>query len=332
MSWNYFRHDELYSVFGLDGSRWQVNPTSPNVDWDLLTSRISFIYWRALLAKEYDIVWDYVYQNLKNYPDLPKAWYQLLLVRASGSSLKAQFEALKRLVDDYGMPDMGLVLDVETNPDNLNKTDFGNQLAKYLAWCFGEFGEDKISIYTRTSWWDQTLAHYNTGYPKKTKLMVARYIERIPTPVDQYYGLPYDWDIINHPVYGSSNWMIWQNSADGNGLGPAFGVQSKSIDLNRFYGDKEDFKKIYGVYPQEIDNPLVGDETDPPPPPPPDDIKEIVPIFRGKVTAYALNTRSKPGGVDLGEVIKDSTMPFTQETDDWAKAEFWVHKDWIQKA
>jgi hypothetical protein len=325
MSWNYFMHDDKYSVFGLDGSTWQINQTDPNVDWDLLVSRVGYVFWRALLGKWPDPTFDYVVKSLKPY-NMPMGYYQLLHVRASSTNMKAQFAALRNVVATYGMPALGIVLDCETNPDNLTKQQYGDQLAKFLKWCYEEWGEENITIYTRTSWWDWTLGGYKTDYPKRAKLWIARYKESIPVPTDQYYGLPKDWKDIANPKY-INKWSHWQNSADGNLLAPSFGLYDcKSIDLNRFFGNAEQFKRLYGVYPNEITNPLGGVVTDPP-----DDgeIEPIVSIKEVQVTASALNTRNKPNGVDLGQLIRNSVVPVTEEEGDWLKIEAWIHGGYV---
>lgn len=47
--------------------------------------------------------------------------------------------------------------------------------------------------------------------------------------------------------------LIWQFSADENARGPEFGITSKSIDLNMFYGSENDLRRFCGIdVPEEV--------------------------------------------------------------------------------
>ena len=311
MSYNYFTYDYLYEIEGADISTWQQSE-GERIDWDLLSSRVAFLFLRGLYTKYLDYDFEDYYNNLKNYPMLPVGYYQYLKVRGSSTRMKTQFEKLQWLVDQYGMPALGLVLDIEENPDNLSKTVFGDVLAKYYNWCFQEWGEEHITTYTRTTFWDYVLRGYKTDYPKKTKLMIARYHDGIPVPYDSVIGLPADWEDVNNPVYGT-RWHVWQHSADGNGLGDVFGVASASIDLLRFVGDNAAFYKMFnGAVPQKVENPLLKDEPDPPDPPDPpvpsDKCMEFV------VTTDTLNVRSKPStyGSIVGKLKRSTKVVLTE--------------------
>lgn len=284
---NYFKYDYLYPVTGADISGYQRRP-GEEIDVDLLVSRVNFLILRGLYTSYEDADFSYFIGKLVPYDDLPLQFYQYLKIKDSSTAMQRQFDALRRLVDDYDMPKMGLMLDVERNDDNLDKMKFGDQYAKYLNWGFQEWGEEYFTTYTRTSFWDAVLRGYKTDYPKKTKLHVARYHIGVPVPADDNYALPRDWEDLSNPPYGVK-WVQWQFSADGNDLGAKFGVQSDDIDLNRFNGDWEDFKHMYGVYPRKATNPLGGEVT----PPPTDKPLEFV-INKAKCTAYALNVRRGP--------------------------------------
>ena len=51
--------------------------------------------------------------------------------------------------------------------------------------------------------------------------------------------------------------LIWQFSADGNTRGPEFGITSKSIDLNYFYGSENDLRAFCGIDVPEVPQFLV---------------------------------------------------------------------------
>ena len=291
MAMNYFDFDYLYPVTGADISTWQRRPNE-EMDFSLLVSRINFLWIRCLYAGYEDGDFRYYMGKMEEHPNLPYGFYQFLKVKESNTALKNQFEKLKAIINEFGMPPMGIMLDVEQNPDGLNKTEFGNQLAKYLNWCYAEWGEDKVTIYTRTTFWDGVLQGYKTDYPKKAKLFIARYITSIATPVDLNIGLPRDWKDLNNLPYGI-RWVMWQFSADGNGLGDNFGCHSSAIDLIRFNGDYQDFRVLFGVYPMKETNILGGDPVDPPPPPEEPELQEFI-IHKAKCITGALNVRKGP--------------------------------------
>lgn len=91
-------------------------------------------------------------------------------------------------------------------------------------------------IYT-AKWYTNYFTEKQIGWMGSYPLWVADYswwannITKAP-----YYMPPY-WDA----------WDIWQYSADGNGRGPEFGTQAKSIDLNWFPGDYSDLQRFLGI-------------------------------------------------------------------------------------
>jgi hypothetical protein len=261
MAMNWFNYDDLYEVTGADISTWQRRPNE-EIDFDLLVSRINFLWIRCLYAAYEDGDFQYYMSKLEKYPDLPVGFYQFLKVRKSSTAMKNQFNALKRIVEEFGLPSKGILLDVESNPDNLDKMAFGRG--------------------------------YKTDYPKRAKLFIARYITSIPTPLDRNIGLPKDWADLNNPPYGVK-WVEWQFSADGNNLGEKFGVHSSAIDLIRFNGDRQDFKNLFGVYPRKETN-MLGGDPEPEPEPDPDPEPEIKEFIHNKATCLinTLNVRKGP--------------------------------------
>ena len=53
------------------------------------------------------------------------------------------------------------------------------------------------------------------------------------------------------------DWTFWQWSADGNHLGPTYGAESDSIDLNRYAGTIEDLRAFAGIAPPKAENPFI---------------------------------------------------------------------------
>lgn len=68
-------------------------------------------------------------------------------------------------------------------------------------------------------------------------LWVARYKEGLTGPWSDGFSIPRDFD----------EWVFWQFSADTNNRGAEFGAKSKSIDLNYFNGDEDDFLLYLGA-------------------------------------------------------------------------------------
>ena len=101
-------------------------------------------------------------------------------------------------------------------------------------------------LYSRALWLnDYTVSDAIWDF---VELWVARYAD-LDGPWSDGYCIPRDFD----------DWRFWQFSAGGNGRGPEFGAESKSIDLDYFNGDKNAFDKYLGAsYPA--------------PPPLPDDL------------------------------------------------------------
>jgi hypothetical protein len=320
MSWDYYETDKLYELFGVDLSqhnRYDLGAVPDRLreyKWELLAPRCSFMGFRLAWRQYIDVDLNYHVETLENeYPDMPYFLYQWFDVKRSNTNIKRQYAAMQQVVNEYGMPPMGLMFDIEDNPDGLSKQEFGDQYAKVLGWAFSDFGPENIWTYTSTYYWEQFLgrgnAAYKTDMPKKTKLLVARYHVGVPTP-DYGFRLPTDWEDLRNPPYLGKNWIGWQYSADGNKLGngktegvPSFGVHSYSIDLDRLFLTATQFKSLFGVYPHPITLPLMRDPAEPPPspppsppppPPPPDpDRVKIVGLLDGE----QLNMRDAPWGL-----------------------------------
>lgn len=153
-------------------------------------------------------------------------------------------------------------------------------------------------IYTRKYWWDYNILASPdwASYP----LWVAHYTTA-PDPL-----LPRDW----------ATWTLWQFSADGNGLGSTYGVQSDSVDINRFNGTMEELAQFC----------CVG--TFPPPPTEPEKVT---------VTASALNIRAAATtqASRLGSAYYGSTWDVVGSAKDaagktWYKVAGWVHGDYVK--
>lgn len=141
-------------------------------------------------------------------------------------------------------------------------------------------------IYTRATWWN---AHtiYKPIF-KLCALWIARYWSG-PHPWNDAPATlkPRDWN----------DFALWQYSADGNGLGEAYGASSDDIDLN--YGGAE---TLQGTLTKLRGLPF------PPPPTGDDDVKNC----KNVALTDWLNIRVKPtaNSLDVGNFYKNQTCQY----------------------
>ena len=121
----------------------------------------------------------------------------------------------------------GLFIDVETWDANINNVyAFLVELQRVSG-----LPDDKIGIYSRAMLWN--FVSHGPSWAKKFLCWVARYHSGIDHPWNDYPSTMRmrPWD---EPDY-------WQFSADGNGKGKEFGVESRAIDLNlKFIVDEDE--------------------------------------------------------------------------------------------
>jgi len=89
----------------------------------------------------------------------------------------------------------------------------------------------KPMIYTSYGYWRQWSPFATQYWALSYPLWIANYTTR-PDP------------LVPAPF---PTWNFWQWSAGGNGLGESYGAQSGDIDLDRYNGDMESFKKFAGI-------------------------------------------------------------------------------------
>ena len=142
----------------------------------------------------------------------------------------AAVRQIQHYIDVIGarVPDFPHTIDVELD-DNLSNSTVTNCLKACMPYIPRVRGK-LPAIYTRKYWWDDNIINDGTDwtiYP----LHVAHYTTNL-VPL-----LPRSW----------STWAIHQYSADGNGLGNFYGVQSADVDLNRFNGDEAALRAYCGL-------------------------------------------------------------------------------------
>ena len=199
------------------------------------------------------------------------------------------------------------------------KGNTANWLTKLVKnWC-DETDIDPM-IYTRQTWWDANTSR--TDWPKTLDLWIAHYtsvpegtiINGKPVP-----WLPADWAAVVNP----RTWSMWQYSADGNELGPSHGVESASIDRNRWNGTINQFNQKYGTHILPL-----GSVVQPPIEPPP-------PYFSTHVvTIQTCNPRTRPAlgnATDAGAIIKGQIFEKAGEKQNgFQPVKIWLHETVIE--
>jgi lysozyme len=200
----------------------------------------------------------------------------------------------------YNLP---LVMDLE-NSSKVSAREL-TILAEAFTGRLHELSAQYPMLYSRS-----TFLHENTVYSDfwtQMELWIARYtVKRKPWT---NLGDP---GIVTPPYW--DEWVFWQYSDGGNGLGLEYGAESKSIDLNYFNGDELGFNFYAGLVPGEIP---VG----------------LVPIETVEILAPVLNIRSLPAEAsnDLGNLLAGCIVPVTEIEGDWKKIEGWIQKDYAKK-
>ncbi|HMN11169.1 MAG TPA: GH25 family lysozyme [Bellilinea sp.] len=149
-------------------------------------------------------------------------------------------------------------------------------------------------IYTRQTWWDRFVLP--RSFWKDYRLHAARYSAALSGPWSDGMTKFRDWD----------EWFLHQYSADGNGLGKEYGVESTSIDLNRV-------------------NPKFAHLLELPHTEPPDPTTRSM-----KVLVNGLNIRNEPrvdSRTDIGDLHMGAQVRVTEDLGEWVKVEGYVWKN-----
>ena len=222
-------------IIGVDVSKWQGV-----IDWAVAAERANFAYIRAGYGNAYFD--ERLVANVTgcNNNGIPFGLYWFATPDKDWRKHADNFAIACR----HG-GELTPVLDAEVT-GGLGKTALESWLYKFTN-QFEQAAGRELAIYTSPGFWNTNMPA--TNWAKNRRLWVAHWTTAAqPT-------LPNEWTAINQP----RTWTFWQYTARGDGL--LYGAQSKSIDLNRFNGDREAFKAAFGVYPHEAGSV-------PPPPPP----------------------------------------------------------------
>src|SRR5574341_516363 len=284
----------LYPVVGVDISYWQQT-----IDWNKLASKIYFVFIRAGRGNaDRDTLYPV---NLQHAHDKGRAvgiyWY---MKPNTTSNWKQHLDIIIPIYNDSGSQ-LPIVFDCEETA--LDKTDTTGWIDKAVH----NF-EDRVgispAIYTSAGFWNANT--YRNDWAKKLSLWVAHWTTA-DTPI-----LPYDWSAINNP----EPWDFWQYSSRGSGS--AYGVSSTYVDLDRYPYSLATFNQQYGMNLSPLESL---------PPPIPTD--KIHPLYQVEITADVLNARAGDGTTytDIGNLLKGTQLPVTEESGDWLKSEFYFNKN-----
>jgi GH25 family lysozyme M1 (1,4-beta-N-acetylmuramidase) len=257
-----------------------------------------YVWMRAALGKAVDARLAENAVNARNF-GFPYGFYYVIKP-ATTTNWKEQAQAHADLEELNG-PILAPVCDAEMD-GGLAKQALGDWIFKYLR-RYTELTGKEMMIYTRASWWDAHVVR--NDWAKQHLLWVAHYTSG-PVP-----NIPADWGAINNP----KTWTLWQWSANGNGLGGAYGCQSDDIDLDRFNGGDAEFEAVFGTKPR-------AQATIPPP------------LSTHVVTTATINPRTRPvvaSDTDGGTILRGKTLEKAGDPrDGFVPVRVWLAEQYVE--
>jgi len=212
-----------FSVLGIDVSQHQGL-----MDWDLAKKMgITFAFIRAEFNLAKDKQFDHNWAEAKRVGIYRGAYGWVMGNPISNVNQYNHASYFWNIIkNDQG--ELPPVCDFEASKGGLSTPAFGALQA--FVESLEKLCKRKPMIYTSWGYWRRwnpfATQYWALNYP----LWIANYTNK-PDPL---MPAPF------------THWDFWQWSADGNGLGEQYGAQSGSIDLNRYNGDIESFKKFVG--------------------------------------------------------------------------------------
>lgn len=157
--------------------------------------------------------------------------------RANQDPIK-QADYFSNLIE-YKFRNLPPVADIEAS-NNIDKVLLTSRLKKFLDRIEYNLGVKPL-IYTRASFWN--IATTKPSWALAYDLWCARYKASLTSPWSDGFFKCYPW------ANNLDNWVLWQYSADGNGLGNTYGASSNDIDLNYFNGTEEQLRQYAELEP-----------------------------------------------------------------------------------
>jgi len=249
-------------IIGIDISKHQGK-----VEDEELLKKAAFVYIRATIGFNKDPRFEY-YKEICERLGIPWGAYHAV---SATTYVGAQIQRFISHVDgNWGqMPPM---IDLELKGVGLGF------VKEWIIMVQEASGVQKLMLYTRMYYFDELkdtknikqfifencylfVAHY-TDKPEKISNIRTLNVPLVPVP----------WRDQTDPL---KRWTIWQYSADGNGMGAAYGLESHSLDLDRINGGEATLHELTGGFPHE----------DPEPP---------APMSRVRITASFYRLRPEP--------------------------------------
>ncbi len=236
----------MITTLGLDCSHWQNDKSTPQ-KMDFKKAAAAGAHFAFIKVSErggIDVDYEYNWKAAKE-ADMPRGGYHFLRWDLPATTQARVFCAA--LQDDPG--ELPPVADFEAPakdglyPSNSMLLAFLEEVEKILG--------RRPMIYTSPGFWKSHGNNKTTRRPEQFwsiyPLWIAHYFTTMNPGITKP-SIPAPW----------SSWTFWQYTATGNG--PAFGAESKGIDLNLFNGDLIDLQAL-------IDK-TTGKDTPKPPTPP----------------------------------------------------------------
>lgn len=272
------------------------NGTEGTINFDLFFSKFNGVIARSSSgANYYDPMFE-VWKREANKRGCPFGSYHYF---KPDKNLDNQAGLVEQAQQD-GKVNLYPALDVETNPwmgVDGGKQLMGDAIFKMLKRIQTLLPEATQMIYTSPGFWNANV--YRNDFAKGYPLWVAHWTEASePT-------IPYDWSAIHNPIQET----FWQKR-----LEPAaqYGLPSDKVDIDYFRGTKDEFFKLFGIYPYE--NSTVPPTTGWPKPEQP---------IRFSVVANELNVRNGPGTrYPIVDKIKSGTEVYAFDVS--APNEVWI--------
>lgn len=247
----------VWEVYGVDISYWQGD-----IDFDILKTKAMFVFIRYGYGNDYFDPRASEYVRGCDDRQIPYDGYWFTRPDKSFTKHAENFFSMRKSLGGKMYP----IFD-EEETGGLGKTALNDWLYK-LHTAFGNLSGielQKQMIYISPAFAENI---EENDWMKRTKLDVAHWTDA-PSPI-----IPKFWKNVSSPP---TKFTFWQHAVvDSRG----YGVSSSKIDVQRYWGTREDFKKEFGI------------EVKPPSPPP-----IIVPKRIRINTSKGLNLRTVPTDV-----------------------------------
>lgn len=212
-------------VSGIDISKWQGN-----VNWTTVRdSGIQYVYMRAFNGNRQDSTLQRNAEGARLI-NMPFGLYTYWRPKDSAEEQATRLIAAHRTHGATLIP----MIDVE-HQDDKTPDQIAASVTDGVRIIEQELGVSPV-IYTAAWFWNPAVSrNHNVGH---CPLWLARYSVPNPIPAN-----PQDWPSATigrrEPVipHGWNRWDAWQFSADGNHMGPTYGMTSSHLDLNILRGD-----------------------------------------------------------------------------------------------